>query len=362
MLFVSYVKFDFRRLHSSGFSCKDLSKLTKFRTEGRSSLPDASGTSGTTLAGLLAYLEAHLPEIVLLENVDDLLSPTSPNFDHLKKQLEAIGYCIDARPIIAYSYESPQRRSRAHLVCFLVPRSMTRAQVDDHVQKALDLAIRLATCKDGDKYNGPRLKSFLLKPSDQYCKDEHDRRVKFRESANVASELKDLEVWKEQNRATLERVGSSVSERVVEEGERGGQYDLLTPRQKLALGHSLHAVPDLTNVDVYQSLGRQFIGCDQDVLSTVVPGSIKWLRSLKRILLGWEGLSIQGMPPEIINFAVALGYKDSQLMDLAGNSFTGMVYAAFLIAALVWAPVEGEEADQELPDIATSVSDCLGLR
>ena len=48
-------------------------------------------------------------------------------------------------------------------------------------------------------------------------------------------------------------------------------------------------------------------------------------------------------------------------MEMAGNSFTAEVVAAFFIAALVEYPVEGEQEDDKLPDISASVLALLGM-
>ena len=48
-------------------------------------------------------------------------------------------------------------------------------------------------------------------------------------------------------------------------------------------------------------------------------------------------------------------------MELAGNSFTAEVVAAFFIAALVEYPLEGEQEDDKLPEVSTSVLSVLGL-
>ena len=65
------------------------------------------------------------------------------------------------------------------------------------------------------------------------------------------------------------------------------------------------------------------------------------------------------MPDELIQIAIQNKYSDNNFMDLAGNSFTGMVYGAFLIAALVHAPLpsSGHDAGETPAAFATSVLD-----
>ena len=102
------------RLHSSGFSCKDMSKLHSDRGGAcRNCLAHQSGTSGNTLAGVRDYCKAHRPEIVVLENVDDLLSSTSPNYEYLMKEFKELGYVGDSADVTSTQYVCPQRRRRA---------------------------------------------------------------------------------------------------------------------------------------------------------------------------------------------------------------------------------------------------------
>ena len=100
---------------------------------------------------------------------------------------------------------------------------------------------------------------------------------------------------------------------------------------------------------------------DERIISTIVPGSCKWLRKERRLLTGYEAFSIQGVPTEVLDYAVRRGYTDCNLMELAGNSFQAEVVAAFFIAALVEYPFEGEEEDRKLPEVSTSVLSVLGL-
>ena len=157
-------------------------------------------------------------------------------------------------------------------------------------------------------------------------------------------------------------MGVSVWECVLPKQEQGELcYDLLTLRQKLTLAHTYIANAKFANSDVYQSLGREFVSRDERIISTIVPGSCKWLRKERRLLTGFEAFAIQGVPAQVLEYAVRCGYTDCQLMELAGNSFTAEVVAAFFIAALVEYPLEGEQEDDKLPEISASVLSLLGM-
>ena len=78
-------------------------------------------------------------------------------------------------------------------------------------------------------------------------------------------------------------------------------------------------------------------------------------------MTGFEALAIQGVPIQVLEYAVRCGYTDGQFMELAGNSFTAEVVAAFFIAALVEYPLEGEQEDDKLPEISAYVLSLLGM-
>ena len=105
------------RFHSSGLSCKDLSKLNKARSShGRVSLSQGTGTSGQTLTGLLNGLKSHNFDILVLENVDDLHSTASNNYEYLVNALKQRGYESYSGEFQSNQYGMPTRRLRVYVV------------------------------------------------------------------------------------------------------------------------------------------------------------------------------------------------------------------------------------------------------
>ena len=221
------------------------------------------------------------------------------------------------------------------------------------------------------KFDGVPVSERLLKPNDKYLQDEFVRRREQRIRADASAEKKEAVRWRETNRSTLERMGLSVSECVLPKDEQGDLwYDLLTPRQKLTLGHTYITDATFANSDLTHfhndrrrlvSSGSKFVSRDERIISTIVPESCKWLRKERRLLTGYEAFSIQGVPTEVLDYAVRCGYTDGNFMELAGNSSQAEVVAAFFIAALVEYPFEGEEEDRKLPKVSTSVLSVLGM-
>ena len=130
---------------------------------------------------------------------------------------------------------------------------------------------------------------------------------------------------------------------------------------QMVLGHAMSENSSLKFADVYQSLGREFSSIDPDVVSTIVPGSHIWSDELKRPLLGRELLAMQMVPEEVLLRANAFGVSDKLMSDLAGNSFTGSVFAAVAIGAIAHAATKPAQAEDEAAKVADSVDSILDL-
>ena len=134
--------------------------------------------------------------------------------------------------------------------------------------------------------------------------------------------------WCGKYQKILETKNRSMSSCII--NEASPWFKTLTPRTQMVLGNALSENPDICYCDVYQSMQREFTSKDAMVVSTICPGSIIWSIRHKRPILGAECLMIQGMPPSIVEIGLQ-EFSDSNLMDLAGNMFTGMAYAACAI-------------------------------
>ena len=72
--------------------------------------------------------------------------------------------------------------------------------------------------------------------------------------------------------------------------------------------------------------------------------------------MGAELFAVQMMPVDIIKKAIEHGVTDRTMADLAGNAFTGTVFFAVALAALVHYPIPTEEKVQPV-----NVMHILGL-
>ena len=75
------------------------------------------------------------------------------------------------------------------------------------------------------------------------------------------------------------------------------------------------------------------------------------------ILLGAELLRVQMIPVDNISAGIKAGISDHMLADMAGNAFTGSVYSAVLLAALVHAPQPSQPSSSADFDAIASIFD-----
>ena len=209
-------------------------------------LESKSGSSGETLDGILQYISLHSPNIVVLENVEELFWNTGSKHEYLFQALKQRGYACSACEMVSTKYACPQRRKRAYLIAYRVLDGMDW----DAVKRLADSAVALAT-----SFSLPEasIESFLLSPDDPYVKDELARRLATREAADAGLLEQEMEEWKDKNRIVLERQGLSCSQCVPPASVRSSDwYGVLTPRQRMVMGHAYLTVPGLRFADVHQ--------------------------------------------------------------------------------------------------------------
>ena len=334
---------------SSGFSCRTMSKINSAREEANTCLASGTGTSGTTFRGLASYLQAHRPPVLVLENVAEVTDGT--NYDTLMGTLTGLHYDASVVILKGSDYVSPQRRVRAYVLAFFIGDSTDTLNSP--------MAVRLV--KRLSERSGDLVQGFTLGENHVYVRKELARRLKLRakrSEAEAAQETKETSTWKEKCAETLARQHMTWSSCMAPDAAAGQWAGTLTERQRLALGYALSQEPHLCFADLGQSLGRAFTSTTPNECPTIIPNCTVWSTQLQRPLLGSELLLIQGMAPKVMRFALRQATNmDSHYSDLAGNAFTGFVFAAAAISALTYAPLQPGSTE----GVARSVSSVLGL-
>ena len=84
-----------------------------------------------------------------------------------------------------------------------------------------------------------------------------------------------------------------------------------------------------------QSAERTFVAPAINKVRTLLPDGLVWLRREQRLMLGEEKLHVHGMHPDRYPW----NCTQSQLNDLAGNSFNGYQFAIIFTASLLHLPM-----------------------
>ena len=123
----------------AGFSCKGPSGLNSQRGKKKHSCQTGEGETGETWTGVEAFLRAHRPSIVLLENVKQLANaPRDSNGNisglsdsaHILQSLSEMGYCARSPKLEALDYGSLTKRERLYFIGFNVPGKDNEAIAD----------------------------------------------------------------------------------------------------------------------------------------------------------------------------------------------------------------------------------------
>ena len=130
-------------------------------------------------------------------------------------------------------------------------------------------------------------------------------------------------------------------------------------------------------VDVSQTLNRLRLRPAGDVkttkLQTLTPNSkliIHHFRPAAPILTGYDAMVVHGWPRPLLEAVCrgASGITNRDLLDLAGNSFVGMVFAALLLSLLATLPSEklafpgdADDGDGEIIEICDTLASLFDM-
>ena len=161
-------------IFSSGFSCKSLSKVYANRQKMKSCMEEEIGSTGKTFKGLCEYLRSHRPEVIILENVQEVTE--GDNYKALVENLDNLHYQAATTILKSSSYVSAQRRERAFVIAFACG-DQSAEDSKARPSKCLRLVKRFVV-------PSPVLtEEFVMSPDSSYLRKELDRRLLLREQA-----------------------------------------------------------------------------------------------------------------------------------------------------------------------------------
>lgn len=331
----------------AGFSCKDLSMMNSYRKT-----LQEMGQSGSTLRGVLDYVERYRPKLVLLENVWAIAKSNSIGFRQVELVLEGLkarGYAAGYRLMNSCDYFLPQIRHRIWMWAIRISET-SPASLEE--SKVLREKADFATSQVESRYND--LLVALEEPCalhfEDYMLDDDHPRVKAHFQWMKSKERK--AVLKKRRGAKQDWLEKYDSHRTRNDYQYDRPYtsvrdsdflQVLNEREKELIdlkcldimneqGKDPRVVPMLWELSqsVERVPGVRVRRDRQNYATCILPGML-WHSSRHRWVLGIEKLALQGIFAEDLK---DIDFPEKLLGDLAGNAFTTSVCAANLIAIL----------------------------
>lgn len=336
----------------AGFSCKDLSMMNSYRK----TLAEM-GTSGSTLCGVLAYVERYRPRIVLLENVWAIAKANSLGFRQVDLVLEGLkqrGYAAGYKLLNSCDYYVPQIRHRVW---------MWGLRIDGATPTDCSYEAEAAVVAAGEKASRAVESRYctILRELEEPCALHFDDYMLDDDHPDVRSHFK---LMSSKNRVCVRKARGGTKRDWLQKysGHRTSndyQYErpytavrdadflqVLNDREKELLdlkcldvlneqGKDPRTHPMLWELSqsVERVPGTRVRPDRQNYATCILPGML-WHSSRHRWVLGIEKLALQGVFAEDL---VDTNFPQKLLGDLAGNAFTTTVCAANILAALTCA-------------------------
>ena len=151
----------------SGFECDDIASVNNKRKRNAMCCATGEGRTGGTLHGVLDFVIAHRPMIVILENVLNLAKKFDPkeqaavirsNLDYISRRLQQMGYVVAFHELHSSSHGVPHEKARIYITAFA--SEWARFDESDSLQASMK------SCISHMKIDCPPLDMFLLPHDD----------------------------------------------------------------------------------------------------------------------------------------------------------------------------------------------------
>lgn len=300
---------------AAGFVCKDLS--CENGNQNLDAVSQGCGSSGSTFRGVIAFVQAHLPRIVILENVAGVKN----SIPYIRGELERYGYAVAVYELDAQLFFVPQARIRVY---FAAIHRGTQQQMDK-------LAETISLFSSGNQR--PGVSSFLMKESHPRLGRAFQKLLAAYHRGEVRRQTKRTK-WKREHAAQSIVAGTIASFHM---------DDALVQTYPGLLAMSSRE-QDLLAVQgiVFPEEHRRFIkissSCNRfnvpstEVVPTMTTRSRFYITDVCRLMTGLECLHMQGLFP---SDAVVADFDDVFLLESAGNAFAAPVFLCVLMAGLV---------------------------
>jgi site-specific DNA-cytosine methylase len=334
-----------------GIVCKDISQLNN-----RPKSERQDGVSGTSLSGLLRYVEAlrfeDRPKLIVLECVQRLAHRRAVDPDartgtqYIADELASHGYVGAWQKVCPRDFFLPQSRPRVYGL-FLRVKALGQGGLQ---QRQEDLSAALALVSRLKVRTSPHALSMLLKdsfPKAMVVKADRKRKHEASESPMAKRQKKRTGApkWRARHQAWISKKGLSLKDLAGVDGFNQAIGDKLVERQREALWLKLCLLRKRTAFNwesglVVATVGASvnWMGVTRNVFPCVTPQMSYILldNGTPKVVDGLLLLALQGIQrKEVQRFKLNLE-KDGLLRNLSGNAFTANILAAYIVAGLMY--------------------------
>ncbi|KAM0717999.1 hypothetical protein Q7P37_006331 [Cladosporium fusiforme] len=309
----------------AGTSCVDFSRLNKHRKDLDQ---ENGGESSKTWFGVLSYVKAFRPAIVILENV--LHGP----WDQMKESYREIGYEVGGVLLDTKNYYLPQTRQRGYMVCFDKSKA-TNGGIEgagEEWQMLMKGFTRFASSSVAEFM----LPNEIIRTQQHVSLDdttrEYDwaaceiRHIQYRQGLRLGN-ARPLTFWSESG--TMNVPENGILSWYRKQPERVRDYMDIALLRKAPLFDVRHK----TRVwDVSQNVDMFTDGTSFGITPCITPSGLFFASDAGRALAPEELLGLQGLPLNKISFTTE---SAAEIQDLAGNAMSTTTVGPAIISALI---------------------------
>ena len=335
-----------------GTSCKDASRLNVHHRHRMSVMQSGSETTGSTFAAFMAIAKKMKPKRIYLENVASLKDKPVKLETESERQLsnfESVHMIVNehGRTFIHEEFEPlhvgiPVRRRRIYM-------EGREANDDEPISVVRERRLQASltrTMSSIFRASGPvSLDDLLLPEYDEMAEDWLVVNKKTKADIDGSGQPEDPDwqwpvEWHSQHAALWKEIPFAVDKALHRAAfEDNCFFHAMCPREQDVLLMQLCNQPFAQSISSKDAFGLEATAERIAMGSTVsipcvVPNSRIWLASRRRFLLGIEGLLLQGCDPSDLCALRPQRWSNHFLMNLSGNAFCAVQFAAFFVASL----------------------------
>nr|OQO22736.1 hypothetical protein B0A51_14630 [Rachicladosporium sp. CCFEE 5018] len=308
----------------AGTSCKDFSNLNNWQQDLDE---DGGGESSKTWFGVLAYVKATRPRIVVLENV------SGAPFDQMMDFYRNMGYEVTGVLVDTKNFYIPQTRQRGYVVAFdntrggkLTGAGDAWATMMGHMQRVASSPLADFLLPNDELRSRPHETLDVMNKKEVDWAKCHTRHTSTRHSEGLGGGRETLK-WTESGAILVQEHGSAVwFKRIVNRVRDYIEMAVLRKARKEEDIRFKSRVYDVSqNIDLTKGEGSY------GICPCIHPTGAFYASDAARILTAEETLKLQGIPLNKISFT---NETQAEIQDLAGNAMTSVVVGSAILCAL----------------------------